>query len=91
MAFEFHIRIPENSEHGQIIQAMAEQQHITPQQAAERLLKEGAKSHLEPTTKRNFIKEGRGMFKDPEDARILDEAVAIALEERRRPSVQSLG
>jgi hypothetical protein len=45
MAFDFHLHIPETSRSGQVIQMLAEERHITPEQAAERLLEEAAQLH----------------------------------------------
>jgi hypothetical protein len=50
MAFDFHLHIPETSRSGQVIQMLAEERHITPEQAAERLLEEAAQLHTPAKT-----------------------------------------
>jgi hypothetical protein len=57
---------------------LAEQHHITPEQAAERLLKEAARFHLEPSPADQLI----GAFSSPEDRQLIDEAMAFAQRNR---------
>ena len=77
------IDLADNSKEAQALASIARRDHVSPEEAVRSILR-----NVWPTarTERNFIKEGKGMFKDPVDAQILDEAVALALEERRRPS-----
>jgi len=55
MAFDFHLHIPESSRRGQVIQMIVAEQHITPEQAAERLLEEAAQLHVTPSEKQADI------------------------------------
>jgi hypothetical protein len=64
------------------IQRFAQEQHITNEEAVLRLIEAGLRS---PAPKTVFEK-GLGLFGSPEDAALLDEVVALAYEERRRPS-----
>jgi len=45
MSFDLHISIPDQSHAVQIVQQLAEAEHITPEQAAAQLLIEGANHH----------------------------------------------
>lgn len=81
------INIADNSQEAQVLASIVSRDHVSPEEAVRSVLR-GIRQAV--PTERNFIKEGKGMFKDPADAQILDEAVAIALEERRRPSKQTL-
>ena len=85
MSFDIpQLHISDNSPEAKAIEDVMRSEHLGPKEAVLSILRKAQHA----TAERNFIKEGRGMFKDPEDAKILDEAVAIALEERRRPSNQ---
>ena len=48
--------------------------------------KAGAKA--QPTSVNAIFEQGLGLFSSPEDAAALDEAVALAYAERRRPSLR---
>jgi len=73
------------------IERFAQQEHITSEEAALRLIKTGlaakdiapAKSRTAPKT---VFEQGLGLFGSPEDSALLDEVVSIAYQERRRPS-----
>jgi len=87
MSFDIpSMHIPDNSPEAQAVERVMRAQHVSAEEAIRNILRN---AQSEPT-ERNFIKEGRGMFKEPADAQILGEAVAIALEERRRPSTQTI-
>ncbi len=81
------INLADNSQEAQVLASIVSRDHVSPEEGVRSLLR-----GIRPPapTERNFIREGKGMFKDPADAQILDEAVAIALEERRRPSKQTV-
>jgi len=68
----------------------AQSEHITENEAIVRLIQAGLTITHRETNNQNAILSGLGLFADPEDAAILDEAVAAAYEERRRPSAQVL-
>jgi hypothetical protein len=74
--------IPSNIERE--IEQFAQQQRITTNEAAIRLIERGLSlgTHSQKTAPAG----GLGLFSSAEDAAILDEVVAIAYEERRRPS-----
>jgi hypothetical protein len=89
MSFDIpQLHIADDSPEAQAVEHVMHAQHLTAEEAVRSILRSARPR--QGTTERNFIREGRGMFKDPADAQILDEAVAIALEERRRPSSQTL-
>ncbi len=68
------------------IMQYAQLEHITADEAVVRLIQVGLTTSRRGTTDQNAILSGLGLFADPKDAALLDEAVAIAYEERRRPS-----
>ncbi|HEY3781862.1 MAG TPA: hypothetical protein VGL56_12320 [Fimbriimonadaceae bacterium] len=71
MPFDLHIILADNSREVQVIQQVAKAEHITPEQAASRLLMEGAKLHGDKTPGREML----GAFSSPEDTAILDKAM----------------
>jgi hypothetical protein len=68
----------------------AQAEHITEAEAIVRLIQAGLSASHREAQDQNAILSGLGLFADPADAAVLDEAVAIAYEERRRPSGQAL-
>ncbi|MDR3691581.1 MAG: hypothetical protein P4L46_19540 [Fimbriimonas sp.] len=87
MSFDIRqLHISDNSPEARAVEHVMLAEHVGAEEAILRILR----SAQPAATERNFIKEGKGLFNDPADAKILDEAVAIALEERRRPSTQAL-
>jgi hypothetical protein len=74
--------IPSNIERE--IEQFARQQRITLDEAAIRLIKRGLS--LGKQAQQTLPARGLGLFSRSEDAAIIDEVVAIAYEERRRPS-----
>lgn len=66
----------------------AQAEHITHEEAVVRLIEAGL-SAKKPTPQ-GIFEEGLGLFGSPEDAALLDEVVAIAYEERRRPAKQEI-
>ena len=82
MSFDIpQIHIADNSVEAQVIEAIVNRDHITPEEVVRRALRGMATE--EPT---NAILAGRGLFSSPEDVEALDAAVALAYEERRTPS-----
>jgi hypothetical protein len=87
MSFDIpSMHFPDESPEAQVILQVMRTERLGPSEAVTSILRKARTAAPE----RNYIKEGRGLFRNPEDAKILDEAVAIALEERRRPSTQKL-
>jgi hypothetical protein len=66
----------------------ARSEHISSSEAVFQLIKAGLALYPQAPPA-NAILNGLGMFSGDEDAALLDEVVAIAYEERRRPSGQS--
>jgi hypothetical protein len=64
----------------------ARTKRITTNEAIVRLVEAGLNANRADAQDSNAILSGLGMFSDAEDAAILDAAVAIAYEERHRPS-----
>ena len=81
MSFDIsNLHIADNSPEARAVECVMDAQKVGAKEAVLRILR-----NAEPA-ERNYIKEGLGLFKSPEDARILDGAVVLALEDRRRPS-----
>lgn len=74
MAFDLHI--PEESPRGMSIQMLVAEQHITPEQALERVIDAGLRAT--PKGKKTPAEELIGAFSSPEDRAILDEAMVSA-------------
>ena len=67
----------------------AQRQGVSVDALIERLINEKTVSAPAPkleTVAQTVFEQGLGLFGSPEDAALLDEVVAIAYEERRRPS-----
>lgn len=79
MAFDFHFHIPDNSDQGQAIQRMADEQHITPEEAAARLLEEAARLHLHRSPAAQLM----GAFSSEEDHELLEDAMSFAKRNRQ--------
>jgi len=75
MAFDLHITVTENSLEAHVIQKVAEDSHISPEQAAQRLFEEAVRAHLEgeKTPAQNLI----GAFSSEEGVAAIDEAMAV--------------
>lgn len=78
MAFDFRIHIAENSQQAQVIQDLAAEQHITPEEAAQRVFNEGLNLHTKPTP----IQQTWGALSSPAEIAMLDDIVAEAYEQR---------
>lgn len=76
------LEIPSNIERE--IKQFAQQQRITPDEAVIRLIETGLS--LRKQASGSLSEQGLGLFGSPEDVALLDEVVAIAYEERRRPA-----
>ena len=50
MSFDVHLRIPENSPAGEIVQLMMSDQHVSPEQAVTLILNQAARRHGTPTS-----------------------------------------
>ncbi len=72
------VQIPSNLDRD--IEKFAQDQHLTHDEAVLRLIETGL------SLQHPVFEEGAGLFGSPEDSASLDEVVAIAYEERRRPS-----
>ena len=74
MSYDLHFTIPGNSREAQVIQQVAKTEHITQEQAARRLLADGAMLHGKKTPEQEMW----GAFSSREDAAMLDDIVAEA-------------
>ena len=79
---QMSLDIPSNIERE--IKRFAQQHHITPDEAVIRLIESGLSLGKQQT--QTLFEQGLGLFGSPQDAAIIDEVVAVAYEERRRPS-----
>ncbi len=87
MSFDIpQLHIADNSPEAQMIRDVIARDHVTVEEAVLKIIR-SARAADSP---RNFITEGKGIFNAAAEAQILDEAVAIAFEERRRPASQSM-
>jgi hypothetical protein len=66
------------------IERFAQEEHITRDEAILRLIETGLS--LKRPADKTVFEQGLGLFGAPADASLLDEVVAIAYEERRRPT-----
>jgi hypothetical protein len=84
MALDLHIRIPENSARWRAVQQLAASEHITPEEAAERVFDDGVRAQLPEHRAGNIWGIGA------DDADVLDEIVASAMAERRNRFARQL-
>ena len=63
-------------------------ENLTEHEAIVRLIQAGLNATRTEPSEFNAILSGLGLFADTHDAAVLDEAVAMAYEERHRPSAQ---
>ena len=75
MAFDLHLSIPENTPRWKAVQQVAAEQHITPEQAAERIFDEATRAKL--LGKKTPAQEMLGAFSSPEDVALMDEVMEI--------------
>jgi hypothetical protein len=87
MAFDLHITLSESSREVQIIQQVATQEHITPEQAATRLIIEGAKLHGQKSPAEQMW----GAFSSEEDSAITDEAMKHVRAMRQTDQLRDFG
>jgi len=87
MAFDLQITIPEPSPAADAISRLAADNHITPAEAAVKLLDEVAKLHDKPLPGEELI----GLFSSPEDSALIDEAMAMAQERRKLDEPRDFG
>lgn len=87
MDFDIHLHIPENSQQGQIIQALAADQQITPQEAAQRVFNEGLKLHVGGSPASRMI----GLFSSPEDLAVMEEVDKLIAENRQSHTSREIG
>lgn len=74
MTFDLHITIQDNSPAAHAVQNVAASHHITPEEAAMRLLTEAARTYGKKTPADELI----GAFSSTEDSAIIDAAMASA-------------
>lgn len=88
MPIELRISIPEDSPAGHALKRMVATGCVTPEQAAERLIAEGAQLHGDGTPAEKLI----GAFASPEDRDAMDRAIASARAHRAQfDRVRDLG
>jgi len=76
MAFDLHITIPDNSVEANVLEAMVNRDHVTPEEVVRRALRQMVVPELTPA------QELIGAFSSPEDAAVLDQAMASVREHR---------
>jgi hypothetical protein len=81
MSFDIEaLHFPDNTPEAMAVEQLMHAENLTAEEAVRTILKN---AHM-PSGERNFILEGKGLFRAPADAQLIDEAVSIALAERRR-------
>ena len=78
MSYDIPLHIPDNSIEARIIESVMSEDHVTAEQAVLSILRGSAR-------KRNYALEGLGLFANQDTAKVLDEVVTLAYQERRRP------
>lgn len=79
MALVFHLQFEEDSRQARVIQTIAERQHITPQEVAQRLLEEAIEAQTHPTPAEELL----GAFSGPEDRKAVDDAMGFVRDNRK--------
>jgi hypothetical protein len=74
MAFDPQLSIPEQSRLDHVLRQIVATEQITPEEAATRLMTEGAKLH---DGKKTPAEEMLGAFSSPEDVALMDEVMEI--------------
>ena len=87
MSFDLHISIPENSPVGQVVQRMVSVEHVTPEQAVNRLLNAG----VNQPAKKSPALEMLGAFSSDEDSAITDEAMEHVRTMRQTTQLRDFG
>jgi len=97
MAFDVVIRITEDSPRGRVIQLIADERNVTPEEALDQVIDAGIQAHAphhttahgqsSSTPARRLI----GLFSSDADAAIMDEVVALVYEGRKKPSTRNIG
>jgi hypothetical protein len=82
MSYELTLEIAEESCEGRNIDAIAEQQRLTREEAALRLLQRPTQSRIGGTTRKGT--RIIGSFSAPEESALLDDAMDVVFEERER-------
>ena len=83
MPFDFHLHVREDSRQAQVIKTIAEQQHITPQEAAQRIWEEAIQARTQPTPAEELL----GAFSSPEDREAVDAAMEFVRANRKNYDV----
>jgi len=72
---ELHFSIPENSPEAILVHKVATEQRVSPHVAAQQLLTEAVRAHME--SEKSPGERLMGAFSSDEDARIMDEAMEV--------------
>jgi len=87
MAFEFHLHIREDSRQAEVLQTMARQQHITPEEVAQQLLEQAIEAKIQPSPTEQMW----GAFSSDEDSAITDEAMKHVTALRQTDHLRDFG
>lgn len=82
MSYELTLDIREDSPEGRNIETLAETEHVSREEAARKLL--AGLPRTVPSPANSASRRILGAFSAPEDAALMDEAVALAMQERER-------
>lgn len=84
MSFDFsNLHIESGSPEGQVIQAIVEREHVAPEEALRRALRQVG----QPNAAQRMI----GLFSSPEDAELIDETMALVRESRQTQTSREIG
>jgi len=84
MPFDLHLTIPENSPEGQVVAAIVNRDHVSPEEAVRRIIRDAG-------DKRSPAQRMIGLFSRDEDAALLDEVMELTDESRKTPTTRDIG
>jgi hypothetical protein len=84
MSYELTLHIPDNSPQEHNIEAIAEAEHITREEAALRLLAVPKAAHKATPEALRIV----GLLSAPEDAALMDEVMELVTQERERRNAE---
>lgn len=87
MALEFHLQIQENSLQAKVLQSLAAERHISPEEVAQQLLEEAISARTQSTPAQQMV----GAFSSVEESSMLEEIVAEAYELRSASQPRDFG
>ena len=84
MSFDLHITIPESSPEGRVLAAMVSRDHVSPEDAVRKILREAI-------DQRSPAQRMIGLFSNDEDADLIDSVMELSAESRRTQTTRDIG